>query len=489
MALKMNDAITIQPVILCGGSGTRLWPLSRANFPKQFLTLIGDKSLFQQALLRLGSAALRQHDMLDTIVVTGEDHRFLVAEQSREIGFERIVSILEPEPKNTAPAITMAALQAVSDGGDALLVVTPADYTVGDEGMFSKAILSALTTVSDSSITIFGVKPSCPKMGYGYVCAEKTDGLNSFSVKNFVEKPDMVTAQSYLDDGRYYWNAGIFVLKASVWLNALLSSRPDIYHATKAAWAGGTEEAVSGNRFLRPSDQLFRAIPADSIDYAVMENCSKSDVPVQMIELEAGWSDLGSWDTVSEALPMETMGNVFVGDVLSASTTNTLVHASSRTVAVVGLNDIVVIETPDAVLVSEKSKSQNVKDIILDLVTDNRTDHLVHRKVYRPWGWFDVLEEGARFKVKRIQVNPSASLSLQKHAYRSEHWTVVEGVAEVTIGTVKTTLEKNQSTYIPLGTVHRLENASSKPLELIEVQCGDYLGEDDILRFEDCYGR
>lgn len=485
----MNDAIGIQPVILCGGSGTRLWPLSRASFPKQFLTLIGDKSLFQQALLRLGSAALEQHDMLDTIIVAGENHRFLVAEQSREIGFERIVSILEPEPKNTAPAITMAALQAVSDVGDALLVVTPADYAVGDEDMFSKAILSGLNTVNDSSITIFGVKPSCPKTGYGYVCAEKTGDLNSFTVKNFVEKPNTVTAQSYLDDGRYYWNAGIFVLKASVWLDALLNSRPDIYHATKAAWAGGKEEAVSGHRFLRPSDQLFRAIPADSIDYAVMENCSKSNIQVQMIELEAGWSDLGSWDSVSEALPMDAMGNVFVGDVLSASTTNTLVHASSRTVAVVGLKDIVVIETPDAVLVSEKSKSQNVKDIILDLATAKRTGHLVHRKVYRPWGWFDVLEEGARFKVKRIQVNPGASLSLQKHAHRSEHWTVVEGVAKVTIGTVKTTLEKNQSTYIPLGAMHRLENASSTPLEIIEVQCGDYLGEDDIMRFEDYYGR
>lgn len=485
----MNKAIRIQPVILCGGSGTRLWPLSRASFPKQFLTLIGDKSLFQQALLRLGSAALKQHDMLDTIVVAGEDHRFLVAEQSREIGFESIVSILEPEPKNTAPAITMAALQSVSEGGDALLVVTPADFTVGDEGMFSKAILSALSTVTDSSITILGVKPSYPNTGYGYVCAEKTNDLNSFIVKNFVEKPDSVTAQSYLDDGRYYWNAGIFVLKASVWLDALMNSRPDIYHATKAAWADGTEEALSGLRFLRPSDQLFRAIPAESIDYAVMENCFKCDIRVQMIQFEAGWSDLGSWDAVSEVLPMKTMGNAFVGDVLSAGTTNTLVHASSRTVAVVGLDDIVVIETPDAVLVSEKSKSQNVKDIILDLATANRTDHLVHRKVYRPWGWFDVLEESACFKVKRIQVNPGASLSLQKHAYRSEHWTVVDGVAEVTIGTVKTTLEKNQSIYIPLGTMHRLENASSKPLALIEVQCGDYLGEDDIMRFEDCYGR
>lgn len=489
MTIEINKAVKIQPVILCGGSGTRLWPLSRASLPKQFLTLIGGKSLFQQALLRLRSQAFDKHELLDVIVVTGEDHRFLAAEQSRDIGLGTVLSILEPEPHNTAPALTMAALQAVSNGDDPMLVVTPADFKVSDEGAFSQSILSAVDAAADGSIAILGVKPTHPHTGYGYICAHRTDSVTRFDVKRFVEKPDAVIAQTYFDDGSFYWNAGIFVLKASAWLKALSKFRPDIYHTTKIAWEENTEEKLAATRFLRPSDKFFIAIPKESIDYAVMEICPGSDIPIRMIELEAGWSDLGSWETVSEALPSQTAGNVFVGDVLSTGTTNTFVHASSRTIAVVGLSNIVVVETSDAVLVSDKSKSQDVKDIICDLEAASRSDHLVHRKVYRPWGWFDVLDDGARFKVKRIQVNPGASLSLQKHVHRSEHWTIVEGVAEVTIDTVKKTLEKNQSTYIPVGTLHRLTNPGTKSLELIEVQCGDYLGEDDIVRFDDVYNR
>lgn len=485
----MNEKIKIQPVILCGGSGTRLWPISRGSLPKQFLTLIGDKSLFQQALLRLRLQALNKHELLDAIIVTGEDHRFLAAEQYRDIGAMSVLSILEPEPHNTAPALTMAAFQAVSNGDDPMLVVTPADFTVSDEEAFSQSILSAIDAAADGSITILGVKPTHPHTGYGYICANKKDSATQFDVKRFVEKPDAVMAQTYLDDGSFYWNAGIFVLKASTWLEVLSKFRPDIYHTTKIAWEEHTEEVLAGNRFLRPSDKFFSAIPKESIDCAVMENCPGAATPIRMIELEAGWSDLGSWESVSEALLSQTAGNVFVGDVLSTGTTNTFVHASSRTVAVVGLSNIVVVETSDAVLVSNKGNSQDVKNIINDLEAANRLEHIAHRKVYRPWGWFDVLDEGARFKVKRIQVKPGASLSLQKHAHRSEHWTVVEGVAEVTIDTVKTILEKNQSTFIPLATQHRLANPGTKTLELIEVQCGDYLGEDDIVRFDDIYQR
>jgi mannose-1-phosphate guanylyltransferase/mannose-6-phosphate isomerase len=481
---------TITPVILCGGSGTRLWPLSRSGFPKQFLCLTSSESLFQQAAQRLIGLTAPGIDVAQPIIVTGEEHRFLAAEQLREAGIPLGAALLEPVGRNTAPALTFAALAAMLNGQDPILVVTPADQTMANPTAFTQAMHSAIAQAGQGSIVILGVTPTHPATGYGYIQASlrgKAEAM--FVVERFVEKPNQATAQQYLTKGGYYWNAGIFVLKASVWLKALEQFCPDILQATKQAWAARTEEAYTSTPFIRPGKAEFVAIPSDSIDYAVMEHCPGSSQPISMVPLDAGWSDLGAWDAVWNVLPKDEHGNAHVGDVLHTSSRNTLVHATSRLVSLVGVSDLVVVETPDAVLVASKAHSQEVKHIISQLTAQKREEHTMHRKVHRPWGWYDSIDEGGRFKVKRIQVNPKASLSLQKHHYRAEHWIVVTGTAEITNGDKVLTLTENQSTYIPLGEMHRLFNPGSIPLEIIEVQSGSYLGEDDIVRFEDIYGR
>jgi mannose-1-phosphate guanylyltransferase/mannose-6-phosphate isomerase len=343
----------------------------------------------------------------------------------------------------------------------------------------------AIREADGGSIVILGITADRPETGYGYIQAQalNTDGV--MQVQRFVEKPNVVTAQQYLNEGGYYWNAGMFVLKASVWLNALAAFRPDIANATVAAWSGKTQD----NTFVRPGKVEFTAIPSESIDYAVMERCPGSDLPIKMVPLDAGWNDLGAWDAVWNVLPKDDQGNAHLGDVLTTDSRNTLVHASSRLVSLVGVENLIVIETPDAVLVADKTRSQDVKHIVTQLQATRREEHTMHRKVHRPWGWYDSIDEGGRFKVKRIQVKPGASLSLQKHHHRAEHWIVVKGTAEITNGEKVLLLTENQSTYIPLGEVHRLANPGSIPLEIIEVQSGSYLGEDDIVRFEDTYGR
>ncbi len=476
----------ITPVILCGGSGTRLWPLSRAGFPKQFLVLSGTDSLFQQAVQRVQGLADADIAVGETLVVTNEEHRFLALDQLRELRQVQATLLLEPAARNTAPALTLAALQAMAAGADPILVVTPSDQTVADTAAYTAAVRQAVRAAADGSIVILGVTPERPETGYGYIHASAAGpDTTVHAVRAFTEKPDAATAQRYLVEGGYYWNAGMFVLRASTWLAALGQFRPDIEAATRAAWAGRTVDTP----FIRPDAAAFAAVPAESIDYAVMERCPGSTVPIRMVPLQAGWNDLGAWDAVWQVGPRDAQGNVVQGDVLLADTRDSLVHASHRLVGVVGLDHVVVVETADAVLVADRSQSQDVKKLVGALQAQQREEQTLHRKVHRPWGWYDSIDEGERFKVKRIMVKPGASLSLQKHHHRAEHWVVVRGTAEVTCGDRKILLGENQSTYIPLGEVHRLANPGKVPLEIIEVQSGSYLGEDDIVRFEDSYGR
>ena len=485
----MKKINSVQPVILCGGSGTRLWPLSRAGFPKQFLSLTAKETLFQQAAQRL--SALGDTDILvaNPIIVTGEEHRFLASEQLREIGIEIGSALLEPAGRNTAPALTLAALAAQQNGEDPVLVVTPADQTVTDSKAFTMAMQEAIRQAADSSIVILGIKPTAPETGYGYVQAHVNSGQAFMKVMRFVEKPTVEIAQQYLGDGGYYWNAGMFVLKASVWLQALQAFRPDILQATTVSWNKRTVDANLATQFVRPGSEEFLAIPPESIDYAVMEPSTNSNFKVGMVPLDAGWSDLGAWEAVWTAMVKDQHGNANYGDVLTTDSHNTLVHASHRLVTLVGVSDLIVVETSDAVLVTDIKHSQNVKHIVQQLQNTQREETTMHRKVNRPWGWYDSVDEGARFKVKRIQVKPGASLSLQQHQHRAEHWIVVKGTAEIINGDKQFTLQENQSTYIALGEVHRLTNPGTVPLEIIEVQSGEYLGEDDIIRIEDSYGR
>ena len=506
-------ASRFRPVILCGGSGTRLWPLSRAGFPKQFLCLTSNQTLFQEALERL----LTMGNALAPIIVCNEEHRFLVQGQLDELATQspqlaplihKAQLLLEPEGRNTAPALTLAALATLQESEQArsLMVVTPADQTIHDPTAFHAAIHAALQSAQDDAIVTLGVPPTRPETGYGYMKVGglpapnadretvEYEPLQARDVVAFTEKPSADKAKSYLSQGNYFWNAGMFILKAEVWLSALQAHRPDILAATQQSWEGRkVDEPTKGNeqraRFIRPDKTAFLQNASESIDYAVMEPSAGSSQAVKLIPLEGGWSDLGAWDAVWEALPKDNHGNSHKGDVLSSDCENTFVHANSRLVSLVGVKDLGVIETADAVLVTNRQHSQNVKTIVEALKASKREERELHRKVHRPWGWYDSIDEGDRFKVKRIQVNPGASLSLQKHHHRAEHWIVVKGTAEITIGERVVLLSENQSTYIPLGEIHRLANPGTIALEIIEVQSGSYLGEDDIVRYQDNYGR
>ena len=480
--------IAVQPVIMAGGSGTRLWPLSRAQYPKQFLILQGNQSLFQQAAARLSALETDGIKVAAPSVVGNEEHRFLVLDQLRELSKVAPTVLLEPTGRNTAPAMTLAALHASAEGADPVLVVTPADQTVTNEAAFTSALQQAVRVAASGAIVILGITPDRPETGFGYIraSAAPAGSEQASKVAQFVEKPDAATAARYLAEGNYYWNSGIFVLRASVWLKALQQFRPDIADATQLAWTTNTVDAS----FIRPGKAEFSAIPSESVDYAVMEKCPAStEFDIRMVPLDAGWSDLGAWDAVWQVSHKDGDGNASVGDTLVRDSHDTLVHATSRLVGIVGLSNVVVIETPDAVLVADRSRSQEVKHIVGQLQSSGRTEHTLHRQVHRPWGWYDSIDAGPRFQVKRILVKPGASLSLQMHHHRAEHWIVVSGTAEVTNGEQVILLSENQSTYIPLGQVHRLANPGKVPLEIIEVQSGSYLGEDDIVRFQDTYGR
>lgn len=476
----------VTPVILCGGSGTRLWPLSRAGFPKQFLVLSGKTSLFQQAVERVNNISSDDISVGETLVVTGEEHRFIAQEQLREIPSVSAKLLLEPEGKNTAPALTLAALQALKSGDDPVLVVTPADQTVKNTKAFIDAIQRAVKVAASGAIAILGIKPIGPETGFGYIKQSGTaSNLGGFNVAEFVEKPDLETARAYLDSGHYSWNGGMFVVRASLWIKALNTFRKDILASTENAFNQSTVD----QNFIRPNNQLFVEIPSESVDYAVIEKCPGSEFEIKVIPLDAGWNDLGAWDAVWQVGEKDQNGNLIQGDALVEASQNNLIHSSHRLVSAVGVNNLVIIETADAVMVADRSQSQHVKKIVSQLSNQAREEHVLHRKVSRPWGWYDTIDLGDRFKVKRIQVNPGASLSLQKHAQRAEHWVVVKGTAEVTCGDKVITLKENESTFIPLGEKHRLSNPSADVLEIIEVQSGTYLGEDDIIRIDDGYGR
>lgn len=478
--------LQVVPVILCGGSGTRLWPLSRSGFPKQFLVLAGNTSLFQQALKRVNALGADDIHIDDTLVVTNEEHRFLALDQLRECSDIKAHVLLEPVARNTAPALTLAALQVFEQMGDPILVVTPADQTVQHEAAFTATLQQAIRNAATGAIVILGITPDAPVTGYGYIRHEgAANAHGAYRVVQFTEKPDTATAEKYIASGNYTWNSGMFVLRASTWLRALQAFQPEIVKACLRAFS----DKSSDMQFIRPNAAAFAEIKADSVDYAVLERCPGSDFPIHMLPLAAGWNDLGAWEAVWQIGQQDAHHNVTHGDTLIADTSNSYVHAGSRLVATVGVDNLIVVETPDAVLVADRSQSQHVKKLVTQLEALSRDEHQQPRKVHRPWGWYDSIEEGKRFKVKRIQVKPGASLSLQRHTHRAEHWVVVKGTATVTCEDKTLTLHENQSTYIPQGALHRLSNLGEEPLEIIEVQSGNYVGEDDIERFEDNYGR
>jgi mannose-1-phosphate guanylyltransferase/mannose-6-phosphate isomerase len=478
----------VQPVLLCGGAGTRLWPLSREQHPKQLLAIAGDRTLLQSTALRVDGSALPEGwTLAPPLVVVNEDYRFTTAEQLREVGVTAAAIILEPAGRNTAPALTLAALAAVEGGEDPVLVVMPSDHVMTEPARYREAVAKAAELAATGKLITFGITPTAPETGYGYIqLGERLPGFRAHDIARFVEKPDQATAQQYLAAGNYLWNSGIFVLRASVWLEQIGRHRPDILEACMDAL-----EASSRDRdFLRVGAAAFAACASDSIDYAVMEKLASADGGLgAVLPLAAGWSDVGAWSALWEIGDKNGDGNVLKGDVIAVGARNTFIRAESRLVACVGLSNAVIVETPDAVLVGHRDELHRIREVVAQLKADARPEGVVHRKVYRPWGSYDGVDAGQRFQVKRIVVNPGASLSLQMHHHRAEHWIVVTGTARVTRGEETFLLAENESTYIPIGTKHRLENPGKMPLELIEVQSGSYLGEDDIVRFEDTYGR
>ncbi|MBV1883624.1 MAG: mannose-1-phosphate guanylyltransferase/mannose-6-phosphate isomerase [Pseudomonadales bacterium] len=477
----------IIPVILAGGSGTRLWPVSRKSYPKQFINLVDDQlSLFQQTVLRVKDTLTDQ----PPIILCNEEHRFLVSEQLRAINIENASVILEPVGRNTAPAIGVAAHYAmVHRDKDAQILVLPSDHAIADEGGFVKRVQLASEVSSKGYLVTFGIKVVKPETGYGYIkqgarCDDQKSVADidaAHCIEKFVEKPDLSTAQRYMDSGEYYWNSGMFLFGASAYLSELLEHAADIHVGVNLAFEGIEKDLD----FIRLPEQVFADIRSESIDYAVMENTRNAAV----MSLDVGWNDLGVWSSLTEITSADENNNIISGDVLTSETHNSLIRAESRLVATVGIDDVIVIETADAVLVADKSRSQEIKAIVNKLNSDERPEAEIHQKVYRPWGWYETICLSERFQVKRIQVKPGLSLSLQKHHHRAEHWVVVRGTATITRGETVQTYTEDQSTYIPLGEVHRLANPGVIPLEIIEVQTGSYLGEDDIVRFEDNFGR
>lgn len=462
------------PVILAGGSGTRLWPLSRTQFPKQFLPLYSDFSLLQDTVNRLG-------EVPNVTVICNEQHRFLVAEQMRKID-QKASIILEPVGKDTAPAITLAALEAIHQGrGEENLLVLAADHIIIDNAAFKRAITKADELASDGQLVTFGIVPDRAHTGYGYIRKGDVYRTHAFNVNSFVEKPDLATAQSYLNSGEYLWNSGMFMFRADRFIEEIEKYRPDILEACKLSIEGRSPD----NDFIRVEEEAFKSCPKDSVDYAVME---KTDSAI-VIPLDAGWNDLGNWDALWEINEKDSADNVLKGDTMVMDAKNSLVYSDDRLVCALGVEDLVIVDTKDAVLVSHRDRLQDIKTMVNDLKQKNRMEHFQHREVYRPWGKYDSVDQSSRFQVKRITVNPGAKLSVQMHHHRAEHWIVVSGTAKVRVDDKESLITENESIYIPVTAVHSLENPGKVPLELIEVQVGSYLGEDDIVRFEDKYGR
>ncbi len=475
-----RSELRISPVIMCGGSGTRLWPLSRAQFPKQFLPLVNETSMLQDTMARLPA----KHQA--PVFICNEDHRFLVAEQVKQVNCQQATILLEPQGRNTAPAVALAALNALSVNEDALLLVLAADHVINDTEKFHQAIDVATTVALQGKLVTFGIVPTHAETGYGYIkqgAEQVGDGKGNgvYQVAQFVEKPNAETAQNYLESGDYLWNSGMFLFKASRYLEELEKFRPDILKSCQEAMVKVEKDLD----FTRPDNEAFLQCADESIDYAVMEKTEDAVV----VPLDAGWSDVGSYSALWEVCQQDAQQNVIKGDVIAHDTSNSYLHSQNKLIATLGVDNLVVIDTPDAVLIADKDKVQNVKEIVNELKAQQRPEAKLHREVYRPWGKYDSVDNGERFQVKRITVNPGAKLSVQMHHHRAEHWIVVSGTAKVTLDGETILLSENQSSYIPIGVVHALENPGKLPLEMIEVQSGSYLGEDDIVRFEDRYGR
>jgi len=467
------------PVILSGGTGTRLWPLSRTMHPKQFLQLAGEHTMFQQTVVR----AMNVPGARPPVVVCNEQYRFLVAEQLRQINVAAQAIVLEPVGRNTAPAVAVAALHALGMDKDALTMVLPADHVIGDEVAFRSAMATALPAASAGRLVLFGIRPAHPEVGYGYIRMGQelagTRGVHEVSA--FREKPDLATATAYLESGEYVWNSGMFLLSASAYLDELSRYAPSMVDACRQALGSARKDMD----FIRLDEAAFASCPDDSIDCAVMEKTSLA----ALVPMDAGWSDVGSWRALWEIAERDDNGNAMTGDIVAYDTRDTYIRAEGRLVTTLGVENLVIVETNDAVLVTTRDMVQDVKKIVDSLKKANRSEATIHRKVYRPWGSYEGIDSGPGFQVKRITVNPGATLSLQLHHHRAEHWVIVRGTARITKGNKEILLSEDQSTYIPLGTLHRLNNPGKIPLELIEVQTGVYLGEDDIVRFEDRYGR
>ena len=467
----------IIPVILSGGLGTRLWPLSRKQYPKQYLPLVGENTMLQETILRLRGL----NNLSNPIIICNVDHRFLVADQCQQIDIKNPTILLEPVGRNTAPAITAAALQSLKEGDDAILLVLSADHNIKDVEIFHQAVNIAISQAQESKLAVFGVVPTDANNGYGYIKSSKEENNGSYKVEEFVEKPDLKTAESYLEKGNYLWNSGMFVFKNTTLIDELTVHSPDIVSAVNNAISNADQDLD----FIRLDKQAFESSPSDSIDCALMEQSDN----VVVIPLDAQWNDIGSWSALHDIGKKDSNGNVIQGDAFIEETTNTYIHANHHLVATIGVNNLVIVDTPNATLIATKDKVQKVKKIVEQIQKQDREEQLCHRKVYRPWGWFDSIEVGLHFQVKRLHVNPGAKLSLQLHQKRAEHWVVVSGIATATNGEEVLTLEEGDSTYIPIGRIHGLENKTNEQLEIIEVQSGTYLGEDDIERFEDIYGR
>jgi mannose-1-phosphate guanylyltransferase / mannose-6-phosphate isomerase len=485
--INTGTTLRIQPVILAGGSGTRLWPMSREHFPKQLIGLIGEQSLLQATAQRLDGLTYGTARIEPAMIVCGEDHRFQTADQLRAGGRQANL-VLEPVPRNTAPALTVAAMRAMAGKDDAILVVMPADHVVTDTESFHKAIGAGAKCAEEGAIVTMCIVPTHAETGYGYIkVGAQMLGSGAWQLEKFVEKPHIELARQYVSSGEYWWNAGIFIVRASVWIKAIAHFQPAIYSACRAACDAGVQDG----EFFRLNREAFASSPSDSIDYSVMEQlagdqtiCSGAVVP-----LSAGWSDVGSWDAIWKILPKDGEENVSRGRVMFQGASSTYAHSEGRLIACVGTQNLVIVETADAILVADKEHVQDVKAIVGRIKSEQGKEAADHRKVHRPWGHYDSVDNGERFQVKRIVVNPGARLSLQMHHHRAEHWVVVRGTALVTRGTETFILAENESTYIPIGVQHRLENPGKMPLEIIEVQSGTYLGEDDIVRFDDKYGR
>ena len=465
----------ITPVILSGGSGTRLWPLSRTHYPKQFLNLVNDTTLFQDTIIRL------PEDISSPLVVCNEEHRFIVAEQLRQIKSSNNGIILEPVGKNTAPAIAIAAMSLLNEKKDPVLLVLSADHLIRENKKFHKAIKMSEKIAENGNMVTLGIKPNKPEVGYGYIEVDKINEKKYYNIISFTEKPNIDIAKKYLDSSNYYWNSGIFMFKASAYLKELKKHEPEIYSACKKSFIAKSKDLD----FIRLDNIEFNKCPNKSIDYAVMEKTNKGIV----VPFDGSWSDIGSWEALWESKPKDNDNNVIEGDVILSKVSNSYLYSSYRIVTANDLDNIIIIDTQDALLVSSKKNSQNIKNIVKKLKQNHRNETDNHRKVYRPWGYYDSINSGLGFQVKRILVNPGAKLSLQKHTKRAEHWVIVKGIAQITCGKKTFQLKENESTYIPKGEIHRLENLHKEPLEIIEIQTGTYLGEDDIIRIEDYYDR